>query len=66
METYLMFILVLGLIGLTLWKDSPVLALLAGMSSLFFGFEMIGTVWIALVFWGIGIYFMIAGIFWGD
>ena len=66
MDIALMFIMVLALVGLTLWRDSPVLALLAGISSLFFGFELIGTVWLALVFWGIGIYFMVAGIFWGD
>lgn len=66
METYLMFIMVLGLIGLALWKDSPILALLAGISSLLFGLEMVETVWIALVFCGIGIYFMLTGILWGD
>lgn len=66
METYLMFIMVLALVGLALWRDSPILAFFAGFVSLMFGFEMIGTVWIALVFWGLGLYFMLSGIFTGD
>jgi len=66
MESYLVFIMATALIGLTLWRNSPVLAFFAGLVSFMFGFEMIGTVWLAMIFWGLGLYFMLSGVFWRD
>ena len=61
LDLVFMFIFAVALIALALAMDSPVLSFFGGAVSLMLGFELIGTVWIALVFWGLGIYFMVAG-----
>ncbi len=64
---FLMFLsIVLMAIALTL--DSTTFAFFGGISATFVGLSNLGTMWVAMVFIGLGIYFVLAAVFieWGE